>query len=146
LTTGGPLARSGAALARSYGRFGTAIVNLDVIRAMGMLQGAARLIYQDAQDARTEHDRAQRRNEIVMLIAKPIRALSQVLVLGSAAWLVLEHGRSPAIIFATTLLFGRALAPVEGAIAGWKAFAMATAAYRRLNGIMGAVAPVARIK
>jgi ATP-binding cassette subfamily C protein len=66
--------------------------------------------------------------------------------MGSAAWLVLEQSRSPAIIFATTLLFGRALAPIEGAIAGWKAFAMALAAYRRLNGIMAAVAPVASIK
>src|SRR5712691_9300173 len=78
--------------------------------------------------------------------AGPARALAQVLIMGSAAWLVLEQGRSPAIIFATTLLFGRALAPIEGAIAGWKAFAMASAAYRRLNGVMAAVTPVADIK
>ena len=88
----------------------------------------------------------QRRNEIVMLISKPARALTQVLIMGSAAWLVLEQSRSPAIIFATTLLFGRALAPIEGAIAGWKAFAVALAAYRRLNDIMPAVIPVANIK
>src|SRR3979490_3228886 len=81
-----------------------------------------------------------------MLISKPAPALAQVLIMGSAAWLVLEQGRSPAIIFATTLLFGRALAPIEGAIAGWKAFAMASAAYRRLNGVMAAVTPVADIK
>jgi ATP-binding cassette subfamily C protein len=66
--------------------------------------------------------------------------------MGTAAWLVLEQSRSPAIIFATTLLFGRAIAPIEGAIAGWKAFAMASAAYRRLNGIMAAFSPVANIK
>jgi ATP-binding cassette subfamily C protein len=113
---------------------------------MGMLDGAARLVHQAAQDARSEHEVVQRRNEIVMLISKPARALAQVLIMGSAAWLVLEQSRSPAIIFATTLLFGRALAPIEGAIAGWKAFAMASAAYRRLNGVMAAVTPVADIK
>jgi PrtD family type I secretion system ABC transporter len=144
--TEGPLARSVAAMTRSHGWFGIAVGNLHVIRAMGMLDGAARLIHQAAQYARSEHEVVQRRNEIVMLISKPARALAQVLIMGTAAWLVLEQSRSPAIIFATTLLFGRAIAPIEGAIAGWKAFAMALAAYRRLNGIMAAVSPVANIK
>jgi PrtD family type I secretion system ABC transporter len=146
LATEGPLARCGAALTRSYGRLGMAVGNVDVIRAMGMLDGAARLIYQDAQDARSEHQIAQRRNEIVMLFAKPVRALSQVVVMGSAAWLVLEDGRSPAIIFAATLLFGRSLGPIEGAIAGWKAFAMASAAYARLSRVLTAVTPLASVK
>jgi ATP-binding cassette subfamily C protein len=73
-----------------------------------------------------------------MLVAKPVRALGQVLMMGAAAWLVLDHGSSPAIIFAATLLFGRALAPVEGAIAGWKALAAALSAYRRLGGVLAA--------
>jgi PrtD family type I secretion system ABC transporter len=146
LATEGPLARSVAAVTRSYGRLGMAVANVHVIRAMGMLDGAARLVYQDAQRARSEHQTAQRRNEIVMLVAKPIRALAQVLVMGLAAWLVLDQGRSPAIIFVTTLLFGRTLAPIEGAIAGWKAFAMALAAYRRLSGVLAAVSPIAGVK
>src|ERR1700716_668632 len=144
--TEGPLARSVAAVARIHGRLGMAVGNLHVIRAMGMLDGAARLIREAAQDARSEHEVVQRRNEILMLISKPARALGQGLIVGPAAGLVLEQSRSPAIIFATTLLFGRAIAPIEGAIAGWKAFAMALAAYRRLNGIMAAVSPVANIK
>jgi ATP-binding cassette subfamily C protein len=144
--TGGPLGRSGAALTRSYSRLAMAVGNVHMISAMGMLDGAARLIYQAAQDARGEHDTARRRNEIIMLIAKPVRALAQVLIMGSAAWLVLEQNRSPAIIFATTLLFGRAIAPVEGAISGWKAFTAALAAYRRLSGVMPAGPPVAQTK
>ena len=136
--TQGPLARSVAALTRSHGRFGLAAGNVHVIKAMGMLDGAARLVEQAARDSRREHDVAQGRGEIIMLISKPVRALAQVLVMGTAAWLVLEQQRSPGIIFATSLLFGRALAPVEGAMAGWKAFAAALSAYRRLNGVMAA--------
>jgi PrtD family type I secretion system ABC transporter len=139
LVTAAPLARSVAALTRSNGRFGIAVGNIHVIKAMGMLDGAARLVQQAALDSRSAHDIAQRRSEIVMLIARPLRALAQVLIMGCAAWLVLEQQRSPGIIFATSLLFGRALAPVEGAMAGWKAFAMALAAYRRLNGVMATV-------
>jgi len=134
--TGAPMARSMDALTRSNGRFGIAVGNVHVIKAMGMLDGAARLVQQAALDSRSAHDVAQRRSEVVMLVSKPLRALAQVLIMGTAAWLVLEQQRSPGIIFATSLLFGRALAPVEGAMAGWKAFATALAAYRRLNGVM----------
>jgi ATP-binding cassette subfamily C protein len=137
--TEGPLARSVAALTRSHGRFGIAVGSVHVIKAMGMLEGAARLVQEAARDSRSEHDVAQRRSELVMLIAKPLRAVAQVLIMGAAAWLVLEQSRSPGIIFATSLLFGRALAPIEGAMSGWKAFAMALSAYRRLNGVMAAV-------
>ena len=144
--TEGPLARSAAALTRSQGWFGMAVGNLHVIRAMGMLDGAARLIRQAAQDARSEQEVVQRRNETIMLISKPVRALTQVLIMGTAAWLVLEQSRSPAIIFAASMLFGRALPPIEGAIVGWKAFAMALAAYRRLNDIMSVAIPVANVK
>ena len=146
LLTAGPMARSAAAMTRSQARFGMAVGNVHVIRAMGMLNGAARLVHQAALDASSEHEVVQRRSEIMMLISKPVRALAQVLIMGTAAWLVLEQSKSPAIIFATTLLFGRALAPIEGAIAGWKAFATALAAYRRLNGVMAAVTPHADIK
>jgi ATP-binding cassette subfamily C protein len=134
-----PLARSVAALARSNTRFGIAVGNVHIIKAMGMLDGAARLVQQAALDSRSAHDIAQYRGEIVMLISRPLRALAQVLIMGSAAWLVLDQQRSPGIIFATSLLFGRALAPIEGAMAGWKAFATALAAYRRLNGVMTTV-------
>jgi PrtD family type I secretion system ABC transporter len=141
IVTRGPVARSGAASTRSLSRLATVTNSVQVIKAMGMLGGAARLIYQAAQEARSEHDTAQRRAEIIMLIAKPVRALTQVMIMGCAAWLVLEHSRNPAIIFAASLLFGRAIAPVEGAISSWKAFAAALAAYRRLSEVLCASNP-----
>ena len=142
LLTEGALARSGAALSRSHGRFATAVDNVHLIRTMGMLDRAARLICQASQEARSARDVAQRRYEIIMLVTKPARALAQVLIMGAAAWLVLDYNRSPAIIFVTTLLFSRALAPVEGAIAGWKAFTAALNSYRRLTGVLAVMPAV----
>jgi PrtD family type I secretion system ABC transporter len=139
--TEAPLARAGAAFARSQNRFTAAIGNVHLIRSMGMLNSVARFIYQDAQDARKQLNVAQRRNDIVMLLTKPTRALAQVLVMGAAAWLVLDHGKSPAIIFVTMLMFGRAIAPVEGAIAGWKSFVTALNACRRLGDVLDASKP-----
>ncbi|MCP1974131.1 ATP-binding cassette subfamily C protein [Bradyrhizobium elkanii] len=138
LVTEDVLLRSGAALSRSYGRLQAAAGNIHMIRAMGMLDSAARTIYHDAQEARREHDVAVRRSEIVMLVTKPVRALSQVLIMGAAAWLVLDHGKSPAIIFASTLMFSRALAPVESAIAGWKSLRTAVSACQRLGAVLAA--------
>jgi ATP-binding cassette, subfamily C, type I secretion system permease/ATPase len=143
LVTEDPAAKSGAALSRSYGRLAAAVGNIHLIRAMGMLDGTARLIHHDAQDARREQDVALSRYEIVMLAAKPLRALSPVLIMGAAAWLVLDYGKSPAIIFVATLMSGRAIAPVEGAIASWKSLAAALKAYRRLAAVL-AVIPTVR--
>lgn len=133
LLTEDSLFKSGAALSRSCGRLAAAAGNIHLIRAMGMFDGAARAIYHDMQHARRERDVALRRSEIIMLAAKPVRALSQVLIMGTAAWLVLDHSKSPAIIFATTLMFSRALAPVEGAIASWKSLVTAMKACQRLG-------------
>ncbi|MHC1950572.1 ATP-binding cassette domain-containing protein [Bradyrhizobium sp. UFLA06-06] len=138
LVTEDVLLRSCAALSRSYGRLQSAAGNIHMIRAMGMFESAARTIYHDAQEARREHDVAVRRSEIVMLVTKPVRALSQVLIMGAAAWLVLDHGKSPAIIFASTLMFSRALAPVESAIAGWKSLRTAVSACQRLGAVLAA--------
>lgn len=138
LVTEDVLLRSGAALSRSCGRLQTAASNIHLIRAMGMLDSAARMIHRDAQHARREHDVALRRGEIVMLATKPVRALSQVLIMGAAAWLVLDHGKSPAIIFAATLMFSRALAPIESAVAGWKSLVTAVSACQRLGALLAA--------
>src|SRR5262245_37431711 len=105
LLTEDALAKSGTAFARSYARLAAAVGNVHLIRALGMLDGTARAIYQDAHEAKDAQELAQRRHEIVTLLTKPARALAQVLIMGAAAWLVLDYGRSPAIIFVATLMF-----------------------------------------
>ena len=68
---------------------------------------------------------------------------AQVIVMASAAWLVILHDVSPAAIFATSILLGRSLAPVESAIGTWKAVTTVRLGYGRLRKIM-ASAPQAR--
>ncbi|MGO4437462.1 type I secretion system permease/ATPase [Rhizobium sp. RAF56] len=140
IATRRPLATANAALSRSYFRFGTALKYLSVIRAMGMQDGAAQVVYRDAEVARKAQDSAMHRTEIILGFSKSIRTLTQILVMGAATWLVLEYGSSPGIIFVASLLLGRGLAPVEGAIGAWRAFAYARKAFHRLNGMLAAVA------
>jgi ATP-binding cassette, subfamily C, type I secretion system permease/ATPase len=142
LLTEDAMAKSAAALSRSYGRLAAVAGHVHLICSMGMLDDVTRRVYLDARNAQIEYDLARRRNEIIMLISKPTRSLAQVLIMGAAAWLVLDHGKSAAIIFVTMLMFSRALAPVEGAVASWKAFRKAVDAYQRLTAVLAAV-PVA---
>lgn len=73
------------------------------------------------------------RTEIILGFSKSIRTLTQILVMGAATWLVLGNNSSPGIIFVASLLLGRGLAPVEGAIGAWRSFAFARNSFNRLN-------------
>jgi ATP-binding cassette subfamily C protein len=139
LTTRRPLAHANIALSKSYLRFATALKNIHVIRAMGMQDGAAQIVYRDAEVARQAQDSAMHRTEIILGFSKSIRTLTQILMMGAATWLVLAYNSSPGIIFVASLLLGRGLAPIEGAIGAWRSFAFARNAFNRLNRMLIAV-------
>ena len=80
------------------------------------------------------------RTEIIIGFSKSTRTLAQILMMGSATWLVLTNSGSPGIIFVSSLLLGRGLAPIEGAIGAWRSFTFARNAFRRLNRMLIAVA------
>jgi ATP-binding cassette subfamily C protein len=141
LVTRAPLARARNAEAKISTRLGAALQNAQTIRAMGMLDGAAGLICKDVADARAAQQAATYRSEVVQVLAKPVRTLVQALIMGAAVWLVLRYDASAAIIFASSLLLGRGLAPIEGAIAAWKTYGAARNAYGRLTQVLEAAAP-----
>ncbi|WP_435655619.1 type I secretion system permease/ATPase [Brucella pituitosa] len=129
------------AQARSYSRFTMALKYIGVIRAMGMQHGAAHLIYRDAEAVRAAQDGVAHRTEVLQAFSKSVRALTQILMMGAATWLVLQNNSNPGIIFVASLLLGRGLAPVEGAIGAWRALAFVRGAFNRLNKMLTLVAP-----
>ncbi|MGH8693982.1 MAG: type I secretion system permease/ATPase, partial [Burkholderiales bacterium] len=54
-------------------------------------------------------------------------------MLAAGAWLVIHQSATIGVMIAATILLGRALAPVESAIAGWKSLVDARSAYGRLD-------------
>ncbi|MBK8017964.1 MAG: ATP-binding cassette domain-containing protein [Betaproteobacteria bacterium] len=72
-----------------------------------------------------------------------LRQFVQIAMLGAGAWLVIDRNASPGIMMAATVLLGRALAPVEGAIAGWKQFVDARNAHERLVALLSGEREVA---
>jgi ATP-binding cassette subfamily C exporter for protease/lipase len=66
-------------------------------------------------------------------ITKFVRVSVQSLILGVAAYLVINGSVTSGMMIAASILLGRALAPVEQIIAQWRQFTTAFSAYNRLQ-------------
>ncbi len=128
-----PSADAARTFSRSFSMLSTALRHVELVRAMGMQEGALRLIDGEAETARRAGDVVARRTHVVQAFAKATRALTQIVMMGTACWLVLEDDTSPGIIFVASLLIGRGLAPIEAAIGVWKGLVHARAACEDLN-------------
>jgi ATP-binding cassette subfamily C exporter for protease/lipase/ATP-binding cassette subfamily C protein EexD len=61
-------------------------------------------------------------------------------MLAVGAWLTIEQLSTPGVMIAATIVLGRALAPVESLIAGWKSLVDARGAYGRLSQLIASEA------
>lgn len=66
-------------------------------------------------------------------LAKATRMGLQIAVLGVGVVLVINNQLTPGLMIASSILLGRAAAPVEQSIAGWRALLKARSAVARLN-------------
>jgi PrtD family type I secretion system ABC transporter len=128
-------AQHAAALARSA----------EVIVGMGMT-AAAVSAWQAGQEKLLE---AQARiggtTARLSALARIARQGLQVAMLGAGAWLVIGLDASAGIMVAATILFGRALQPLEHLIGGWKGMVGARTAWQRLAAKSAAHADAARL-
>ena len=73
-------------------------------------------------------------------MSKVLRMMLQSAILAVGAWLVINQKSTPGIIIAGSILGGRALAPVDLAIANWRGFVAARQSWQRLSRLLGASA------
>ncbi|WP_407976479.1 type I secretion system permease/ATPase [Brucella pseudogrignonensis] len=69
-------------------------------------------------------------------ISKAARVMMQSAILGVGAYLVISQETSPGVMIASSIMMGRALAPVDLSIANWKSFTMARHSCRRLKELL----------
>ena len=113
--------------------------NAEVVAAMGMAGGLA----SRWEDANLEFIADQRKVSDVAgsfgAVSKVLRMLLQSSMLGIGAWLVIEQEATAGVIIAASILSGRALAPVDLAIANWKGFVSARQGWQRLTRVLAAI-------
>jgi PrtD family type I secretion system ABC transporter len=110
--------------------------NAEVLAAMGM----GKRLHDHWREASREHLAQQQRVSDIVggfgSFARALRLMLQSAMLGVGAWLVIQGEATSGIIIAGSILSGRALAPVDLAIAHWRNFVAARQSWRRLSGLL----------
>ena len=74
-------------------------------------------------------------------VSKVLRLLLQSVILGLGAYLVIKQELTAGAMIAASIMMGRALAPIETAIANWRAFVAARQSITRLSEALTRAAP-----
>ncbi|MFC3711670.1 type I secretion system permease/ATPase [Sphingoaurantiacus capsulatus] len=118
---------------RSY-RFTDAVARYaGSVRAMGMTDALSVHWHVDRDTMMRRQAEGSDRAANFSAAVRFIRLGLQSAMIGVGGWLVVEGSMLPASIFAANLLLGRALAPLEVAVTGWRANAQAIASGRRVQ-------------
>ncbi len=119
------------------------IQNAEVVTALGM--GPAMTARWAGQTTRLQEQALQATvvSGRLAAVSRAARQMVQVVMLSAGAWLVIREGATPGVMIATTIILGRALAPVEQLIGGWQGLVEARLSYRRLLGLLARPAEAA---
>jgi ATP-binding cassette subfamily C protein EexD len=110
--------------------------NAEVIESMGMLETLMDRWGRRQRNVLLLQAQASDRGAIVSTLSRTFRILVQSLILGLGAYLAVDHQVGAGMVFAGSILLGRALAPIDLIIGSWKGFIAARSQYSRLNGIL----------
>ena len=136
LVTRQPLAEANSLAISGRNFLGGNLRNAEVLEAMGMLKDVhARWSGRHLELLRLQ-GLASDRAAILANASKVSRIILQSLILGLGAYLVIQQESTPGIMIAGSIILGRALAPVDLLIGGWKGFLSARSAYQRLHELL----------
>ena len=110
--------------------------NAEVVESMGMLEGIRSGWQKGTNRILQLQAKASSSNGTVRALSKTLRIMSQSLVLGVGAYLVIMEEISPGLMIAGSILLGRALAPIDLMIGSWRGFVAARGMYSRLNKLL----------
>lgn len=108
----------------------------DPVHAMGMDRALAQRWRVDRDTMMQRQAAGSDRNADYASAIRFLRLVMQSAMLGVGAWLAIEGSIVPAAIFAANMMLGRALAPLEVAVTGWRQIEQALAAGRRVQKVL----------
>jgi PrtD family type I secretion system ABC transporter len=110
--------------------------NAEVVSALGMAPAVTRRWARLNDGALLAQLRAGNAGGTLGGATKLVRQLVQVAMLAAGAWLVIRQDVTPGVMVAATIILGRALAPIETLVAGWRSLVEARGAWRSLKGLL----------
>lgn len=113
--------------------------NAEAIGAMGMAPAMLERWQHRRQQTLVLQALASDRAGVILAISKFVRIALQTAMLGFGAYLVIQNEITSGTMIASSIMMGKALAPIEMAVATWKQFLNARSSYERLSGVLTAV-------
>ncbi len=105
----------------------------ETIRAMGMARNTVAIWGKAEADALRSVDETTSINAWYGGLSRSIRLLLQIGIMGLGAWLVVGGEMTAGMIFATSMVSGRALQPIDQLVGGWRQIFDARLAWDRLK-------------
>lgn len=111
--------------------------NAEVVNAMGMVDNIVARWAKVNNKALNAQTKAGMRSGTISGFTKFLRQLLQSLAMGTGTYIILKDPTfTPGMMIAGSILFGKALGPIEMLISSWKSIVEARGAYGRLNRFM----------
>ncbi|MGI0524666.1 type I secretion system permease/ATPase [Rhizobium giardinii] len=136
--TAAPFADANTAQVKANLHLDSMTRNSQIINALAMIPEAVQIWGKDTAASLKAQVIAQDRNITISAISRGTRLLTQVTMLGWGAYLAVEGELTGGMVIASSIIAGRALAPIEGAIEGWNQFSQSRAAYGRIAALLKA--------
>ncbi len=136
LITSNLMKEANTAAMQSQRRADSIARNAEVIDSMGMGPAVSARWRETVAKQLPPQNVAADRAALVLATTKFLRLAVQLGVLGLGAWLVLQQEITAGASIAASIIMGRALAPVEQLIGGWKQLVQARQSYRRLQAFL----------
>lgn len=110
--------------------------NSQIINALAMIPEAVHLWGRDTAASLRSQVSAQDRNIVSASITKAVRLLTQVGMLGWGSFLAIQGELTGGMVIAASIIGGRALSPIEGAIEGWNQYLLSRNSYGRISTLL----------
>lgn len=112
--------------------------NSQIINALAMIPETVQIWGRDTAASLKAQVLAQDRNIVFAALSKGSRLLTQVGMLGWGAYLAIEGELTGGMVIAASIIAGRGLAPIEGAIEGWHQYSQSRSAFARISSLLTA--------
>lgn len=134
--TAKPFMAANAAQSRANLHLDSMSRNSQIINALAMIPEAVTIWGRDTAASLTAQVQAQDRNITFAAVSRIIRMLTQVAMLGWGAYLAIDGQITGGMVIAASIIAGRALAPIEGAIEGWNGYSLSRMAFGRIKSLL----------
>jgi len=135
------LKKSNELLIKSSTSLNHILQNAEVVEAMGMAKNLynkwVKIYYEHLKAFKTATDK----NNFFTNLIKSLRIMFQSLMLGTGAFLALNHEISMGMIITGTILLGRIMAPIDTLVSGWRNVSLSFLAYQRLKNLLNSFKP-----